>query len=143
LLADLYRDVSQGYGSAGTEVLADWLLNGNQKQLEASAALLEEAPSCFVFDQIDLVIRVLDRAARFGDDCSRAVAWLFCKIATSGMRMGTAGQPFPKDIALRDRCREVLAKLPVGSASSRLFRDVLSKAERNIEAAAQEAADEE
>jgi hypothetical protein len=143
LRADLYRDVSQRYGATGIEVLAEWLLNGNQEQLEVATALLEEAPSGFVFDQIDLVSRVLDRAEGFGDGCSRAVAWFFYKIATSGMRTGTPGQPFPKDIALRDRCQEVLAKLPVGCAASRLFRDVLSKADRDIEVAVQAAADED
>jgi hypothetical protein len=137
-LADLYRDVSLGYGLVGTEVLADWLLNGNLRQMETAAALLDSAPSRFVFDYLELVSRTLDRAEAFGEDWQRRARGVFYKIATSGTRSGTAGKPFPKDIALRDRCREVLATLPTGGAAYRLFRDVLERAERDIRAAAKD-----
>jgi hypothetical protein len=140
-LASLYRDVSHQYDPTGTEVLADWLLNGNPEQMETAAALLEDAPKLFVFEQLGLVSSALDRAETFGDDCLNTVAGVFYKIAYSGTRSGTSGQPFPQDIALRDRCREVLPRLTAGCAAFRLFRDVLRTAERDIDAAAQEEGD--
>src|SRR5262249_28688635 len=141
-LADLYRDVSLGYGPTGIGVLSDWLLGGNQGQVVTAAALLEEVPNRFVFDHLELVGQTLDRAEGFGDECLGAVARGFSKIAPSGMRSGTPGQPYPQDIALRDRCLEVLPRLPEGGTANRLFRDVLRRAERDIEAAAREDDDE-
>jgi hypothetical protein len=141
-LADLYRDVSLQYGSTGIEVLADWLVEGNREQMETAGALLKRACSRFVFDQVDLVGRALDRADAFGDECLRAVGGVFYKIATSGMRSGTPGQPFPQDLALRDRCQEVLPRLPAGGAAYHLFRDVLRWAGRDIQAAIREEEDE-
>jgi hypothetical protein len=134
-LADLYRDVSLQYGPTGVEVLAEWLLGGDRGQMGTAAALLEEARSRFVFDQLELVGRALDRAEAFGEECLRAVGGVFYKVATSGMRSGTSGQPFPQDLALRDRCQEVLPRLPAGGPAYCLIRDVLRRAERDIQAA--------
>ena len=111
-LADLYRDVSQQYGPVGVDVLADWLVKGNQGQMETAAALLEETSTQFVFDQLELVVRALDRAEAFGNECLRKVAGVFYKIAMSGIRSGTPGQPFPQDIALREQCQKLLPQLP-------------------------------
>ena len=137
-LADLYRDVSQQYGPVGVDVLADWLVKGNQGQMETAAALLEETSTQFVFDQLELVVRALDRAEAFGNECLRKVAGVFYKIAMSGIRSGTPGQPFPQDIALREQCQKLLPQLPADRAAYRLFRDVLREAERDIQAAAQD-----
>jgi hypothetical protein len=137
-LADLYRDVSLHYGPTGIEILATWLLDGNRDQMETAVALLDKAPSHFVFDQLELVGRTLARAETFGDERLNAVSGVFYKIATSGTRSGTSGQPFPQDLALRDRCQEVLPRLPAGSAAYRLFRNVLRRAERNIHEAVRE-----
>jgi hypothetical protein len=137
-LAELYRDVSQRYGPVGIEVLADWLLNGSPAQMEAAAGLLNKAPNSFVFGHLELVSRALDRAEGFGDDCFRRVGGIFYSIATSGMRSGPSGQPFPQDIALRKRCQELLSTLPAGSSVFRLVRDVLRTVERDIQAATQD-----
>jgi hypothetical protein len=138
LLAELYRDASQHYGPTGIEVLADWLLHGDAEQMKAAAALLEEATSRFVFDYLELVSGVLDRAEGFGDGWTQRLGFVFYRIATSGMRSGTPGQPFPQDIKLRDRCQELLPRLRKGSPVSELFQDVLRTAERNIEEEIQE-----
>jgi hypothetical protein len=134
-LADLYRDVSLRYGAAGTEVLSEWLLNGTPGQMETAAGLLEQAPKNFIFHQLDLVSRALERAEAFGEECLGAVEGCFYRIATSGTRSGTPGRPYPQAIVLRDRCLEVLSGLPVGRAAYRLFRGILQRAEWNIQAA--------
>lgn len=131
-LADLYHEASRGGGEVGTEVLGEWLLAGGRRQLETAAALLERAPSGFVVDHLELVGRALERAEAFGEDCYRDVAFEFHRVAMSGMRTGTAGEPYPRDIELRNRCQAVLPTLPPGSPVERLVRGVLSGAERNI-----------
>jgi hypothetical protein len=138
LLADLYRDLSGGYGPAGTEVLAEWLLHGNPEKMKTAATLLEEAPSQFVFDHLELVVPTLDRAEASGDEWLRRLSSAFFRIAASGMRSGTPGQPFPQDITLRDQCQEVLRRLPVGGPTYRLFRDLLKEADQNIVRAVQD-----
>jgi hypothetical protein len=137
-LADLYHDASQQFGPAGIDVLAEWLLGGNQQQMETAACLLEHAPSSFVFDQLELVSRALDRAEALGGGCCRRVGFAFYRIAMSGMRSRTTGEPYPQDIALRDRCQAVLPTLAAGSPIHGLVRDVLERAERNIREATQE-----
>jgi hypothetical protein len=138
LLAELYRDLSVSYGPVGTEVLSEWLLHGNPEQIKTAATLLEEAPSQFVFDHLDLMVRILDRAEAAGDGCLRGVTVVFYRIAACGAKSGPSGQPFPEDIALRDRCQAVLGTLPVGGSARRLFQDLLKRAEQNIVAALQD-----
>jgi hypothetical protein len=106
--------------------------------MKAAVSLLEKAPSRFLFDHLELVTQALDRAEGFGDDCLGRVAGRFYTIATGGERSGPSGQPFPEDVALRDRCQEALRSLPPGGAAHRLFRDVLSRAEREIQSATEE-----
>jgi hypothetical protein len=142
-LVELYRDVSLGYGNDGVAMLEDWLLNGDQGQMETGAALLEAAPNRFVFDQLELVGRVLDRAETFGEECHRMVSRVFYKIATSGMRRGTPGQPFPEDLALRDRSRLALQNVASGSSVYRLLIGVLSRSEQDIKRTTEERFDSE
>jgi hypothetical protein len=95
-------------------------------------------PGSFVFDQLELVGQALDRAEAFEDDCSRRVGFASYRIALSGMRSGTPGEPKPRDMALRVRGQAVLSTLAVGSPVHGLVRDILRGAGRNIREAAQE-----
>lgn len=141
-LADLYRDVSRLFGPVGIEVLVEWLIGGNERQTRTAMALLEHAPSSFFFDELELVVRALDRAEALGEDYSRQMAAAFFRIAMSGMRSGTSGEPYPQDIALRDRCQAVLPTLAVGLPVHRLVLEILRRAEQNIREATQEEDDD-
>jgi hypothetical protein len=79
---------------------------------------------------LELVSRALDRAETLGDDCSGAVKNAFYSIAATGVKLTTMGEPCLEDIALRDRCRDVLPQLPVGGAAYHLLREVLNWAEQ-------------
>lgn len=73
-----------------------------------------------------------------GKECLGTVGSVFFAIEAYGVRSGASVQPFAQDIALRDRCREMLSRLPGGGAASQLFRELLGNAERDIQEAIRE-----
>lgn len=131
-LADLYRHVSLGYAAAGVEVLAEWFRVGDEQQLRAAVGLFRHAPRWLVFDRLDLTSLVLERAEAFGEECVRGISGVLYAVAALGSRQGVAGEPFPQDLQLRDRCTAALPRFPAGSITHRFLTDVLRSAERNI-----------
>ena len=53
-------------------------------------------------------------------------------MARTGLKSGTAGQPFPQDIACRDRAKEVLESLPRYSVAYELYDGLRRDAEIEI-----------
>jgi hypothetical protein len=131
-LGDLYRHVALGFRPVAVDVLAEWFHAGDERQLRAAVELLRLAPRSLVFDRLDLISRILERAEAFGDDCLSAVARVLYGIASLGSRQGVPGQPFPVDIQIRDWCNEALTRVRPGSVTHRFLTEVLRGAEHNI-----------
>ena len=131
-LHDLYREVSLHYSNAGIEVLAEWIRAGTESQLLDAVDLLSHGPNDLVFERQSLVTMALDRAAGFGSECHRRANARFVSLASSGMRSGPAGEPYPQDIALRNRCDELLRALSPDDRRHRLFTDIRQQAQSAI-----------
>jgi hypothetical protein len=137
-LADIFAAASHGYDSLGMEVLTDWLVNGDETELRAAVGLLQAARPTLPFDCLEQIDVVLERASTFGKDCLDNIEYRLLSLMTSGVRHGIPGQPFPEDIALRDRCREVIGKLRRGSRVSGLVEMALKSAESGIHRASED-----
>jgi hypothetical protein len=125
------------------DVLGEWIDAGSPPRLFAVSAILHEAGRHFAFTQPGLVARLLDQAFQAGEDCFNGVRADLFGMTVLGERHGTAGQPFPQDIELRDQAAEMLKKLPPGTRAHQFFADVEKRAKRNISAALTEAEEEE
>ena len=104
------------------------------------ANLLSEVPHGLAWSHVRWIVRILEdserRDAEPGDAVLyKAVGYALHSAFTSGVRMGTLGEPFPEDVVLRDRACEVADGLPPGSPGERFYRSLHRFAKSEIKAA--------
>jgi hypothetical protein len=131
-LAKLYRSLSRNLAEAGVQVLGEWFDSGDRERIQTAARFVQETHGDFVFDHVEFVVTALERAEAIGQECLDHVTSCFCISATCGSRSGVAGQPFPRDLSLRDRSTAELANHAPGTPAHRLFERILHRAQRNI-----------
>src|SRR6266540_4315793 len=94
-------------------------MSGEPHRLKAVALVVGEAPRSFVFTEEDFVVDLLQMAQGAGNEVYRRVDGALYGSALGGLKTGTAGEPMPADIQLRDRAREARkrwASVPVARA---------------------------
>jgi hypothetical protein len=128
----LFDEVSLQFSQPGLEVLNEWIESGKAEKLIAASRLLKEAFPNFIFIQEIFVANLLKKAHAINDDCYREVGSNLVDVAISAERMGTPGEPFPQDIALRDQSREVASRYPSGSPTHRFFETLRETMETSI-----------
>ena len=112
--------------------LDHWAGTTDPQGLQVVAHLLCELPGNFVWEVVDWVNDLLERAYAFGDDCYNNVSAALRKAVESGVTGGQVGQPFPEDIEQRDRSLSVAAALRVGSSGHRFYTSLAKSAEASI-----------
>jgi transcriptional regulator with XRE-family HTH domain len=96
------------------------------------ANILRDAPHDFVFERRSLVMDLLTRARRASDIAYRKMNSALFGSAFGGLKSGTAGQPFPRDIETKRQCGEILSKLSKFSPAYELYHELLKQAEADI-----------
>jgi hypothetical protein len=132
-LGKLFEEVSLGYAPASLPVLREWIDSGESDKIQAAGFLLQEAPSGFVFDQIEFVCNALDRAYVAGAECYRRVSNDLYHCAVYHGRQRVGGGPFPQDIALRDQAAATAQRLQPGSSQRRFYDSLVRRALQNIQ----------
>jgi transcriptional regulator with XRE-family HTH domain len=130
--AKLFRAVAQSFDRQVIEVLEEAIQTGARGQIEATGAILGEAPRTLVWENIDLVRRALNAAQAHGEDCVQHVAGALHSAVVSGFRTGTLGEPFSEDVEQRDRSVNIANSLPRGSLEERFYRSLAQSAEQSI-----------
>lgn len=128
----LFRTVAQLDDARTLHVLGEWVDSGDAEKVEDVAQLLTKAPPSFVFDQADFVARLLEAAMIGGVETEKRVRSNLTEPLISQLRSGGGGEPFPQDIALRNRAREAAARFMAGSQAARFYRDIERYAEGQI-----------
>jgi hypothetical protein len=126
--ARLFHDASRSFSLPSVEVLAEWVDGGGPEELEAIAALLEEAPAAFLFAHLDLISSLLERAHAADDACFERVRGALFSVATGQARPRT-GRPILGETTLREQSREAAARLPRHSPAQRFFESLAKHAE--------------
>ena len=126
-IPQLFREASLDFESAASlKVLNEWIDSGNADKIESAARLIAEAQPAFVFQEVEFIVNLLERANAAGFDCHRRVASNLTSSAVSGVRSGTPGQPMPEDVALKDQALAVKSQFDAGSPPYK-FYDYLAK----------------
>ena len=132
-IPQLFREVSSSFDSvASLKVLNEWINSGDPAMIESAARLVSGAPPGFVFKHVDFVENLLERALTADSGCYRRVTGRLVGCAMSGTRSGTAGQPMPQDVAIRDQASLAADRLDPGSPSHRFYALLAESAERSI-----------
>jgi hypothetical protein len=122
-----------GMGEGVIEFLRSWIHRGGRERLEVVVDVLRAGPRGLVFDQCELIFDVLQIAQSFGTtalDSARSSLWAN---AALGSRSGAVGEPFPEDIRLLERCKNMLGRLGRFDPAYKMYEDIRDEAQRNID----------
>ncbi len=132
-IPQLFREASLDFESAASlKVLNEWIDSGNADKIESAACLIAEAQPAFVFQEVEFIVNLLERANAAGFDCHRRVASNLKSSALSGVRSGTPGQPMPEDVALKDQALAVKSQFDAGSPPYKFYDSLAKSAEALI-----------
>lgn len=131
-LPKLFKDISFAFSPASLQVLSEWVTSGDPTKIEVVGSIVSEASHAFVFEQIGFVTALIDRALAAGNTCHRRVLSALANSAKAQSRQGVSGQPFPQDIALRDRAAALAQTLTPGTPIRRFFEGLKQYAEGEI-----------
>jgi len=88
--------------------LREWSKSGDEDKLKALALLLADVPNNFVFEQRAFVVDLLERAQAVSQSCLDTLTSALWGSATSGMRHGSPGKPFPEHEMRRNSAQDTL-----------------------------------
>ena len=132
-IPQLFREVSSGFESASSlKVLDEWINSGDPAMIESAAHLVSGGPSGFLFKHVDFVANLLERAHTADAGCYQRVTGRLMSCAMFETRSGTAGQPMPQDVAIRDQASSVADGYAPGSPPHRFYVLLAESAEKSI-----------
>jgi hypothetical protein len=121
--------------------LAEWVEMGKADDLKLVSHILHEMPvpnqrlNDFVFRGSGFVMRLLERAQQFGKDCHSRVSSNLFGSAIRGLKSTTPGEPFPEDVAMKEKAEAMLKTLSRLSPAYDLYDSLRRHAEWNIQQA--------
>jgi transcriptional regulator with XRE-family HTH domain len=123
------------FGPHDAEILGfiyDWIDSGNSSDFKIISQILSEANPSFIFEQKAFVVRFLEKAKLYGKNTLEEAQSGLYRSAISGVRTGTPGEPFPKDIFMRDESEKILSELSRFSPAYSLYESIKKHAEDDI-----------
>jgi len=129
---DLFRMMFYPLDDELLSLIQDWIDVGTSEDMWIISQVFRESHSKFVFEQQAFVIRFLDKAKQHGREVlDNAVNALYCS-ATTGLKRGIPGEPFPEDIMMRDEAERALQEIPRFAPAYRLYELLKKHAEVDI-----------
>jgi hypothetical protein len=106
-LPQLYELLSQFFTHPTSLDLAyAWATSGNEKKMKAAYLILTRTPRRFVFQHEEGIVAILAAADALGPDMLERARSALSTSPTTGSRSGTAGEPFPEDVALKEQAHD-------------------------------------
>jgi hypothetical protein len=131
-LPKLFVQISDGFGPTCLEILDEWINSGDEGKIEGAASLVGDAFANFVFEHVDFVENLLNRAAAISEQCYRRVSIDLQNSANSEVRTSTVGSPAPQDISVRDQARDAASKFAFGTPAQRFYQALADDAHASI-----------
>jgi transcriptional regulator with XRE-family HTH domain len=119
--------------------LSGKMATANPRSLRWIASVLGHADPNFVFDHHKMVVSFLDACERAAEPVRRKAIDALYRSATSGVRHGRPGEPFPRDLQCREASLALLARLPRLSPAYELYDMLRADADQSIAWARKEA----
>ena len=94
--------------------------------------ILSHADSLFVFEQHPFVTSFLEKAKTLGREMYDYAFRSLLSSATSGLKKGRPGEPFPEDVRMREESEKALSETPRFSPAYTFYETLKKHAEWNI-----------
>jgi hypothetical protein len=131
-LPRLYADLA-GEWDGAARLLVEWIESEEEAKVRAAAVLFSRAPHDYAFENVAVVERCFNAAAKSGEKGEKALGSALWGSVHSGGGSGRMLQPMPRDLEVRDRALSSAQGLKAGSPAERFFRDLAKNAEEMIE----------
>jgi hypothetical protein len=112
--------------------IQDWIDESTPDDMRIISQVLSESGPDFVFEQRIFVARFMDKAKQQGKEVLENAASALYSSAISGLKSGIPGEPFPKDIKMRDDAENALQAIPRFAPARRLYESLKKSAEADI-----------
>lgn len=112
--------------------LEDWMRRGTNAHVNVVAEILRHAQWAIYRDEVNSVISILDSAEKVSLGAVKRLISALYGCSISGMRMGSPGKPYPRDIEMEKFCEETLQRLNPLEPAVDLYKDLLSHAKQSI-----------
>jgi len=138
-VGELFQGMFGNYDAEVLKTLENWCDVADESDILTISALLSESQNDFVFENVDFVVNLLSKAKRFSKSCFDESLNYLHNSAIGGLRQGTPGEPFARDLHIRDKSESILQTLPRFSPANRFYEILLKGAKRDIEMSLKEA----
>lgn len=129
---ELFETCFRPFDGETVKFLEEWIATSDEQDMGLIAGILNEAHHSFVFTHRPFVERYLAKAKQVGPEAlKRAIGALFSS-AISGVRSGTAGEPMPRDVSMKEQSEQILQSLPRFSPAHKLYDGIRKHAEEGL-----------
>jgi len=114
------------------EFIQVWIDISTPDDILVISEILGEAPNDFVFGQRVFVSRFLNRVKQHGPEMLNIAVSALYHSATSDVKTGALGEPFPQDVKVREEAKKILQETPRFTPAYKLYEALKKNAEANI-----------
>ena len=119
--------------------LRDWVRVATDADMRTIYLILDEVPNDFVFKYRPFVDELLQKAKQLSEKSYERATTALYGSATSGMRSGTVGEPFPQDVQMKADAENALKEIPRFSPSYEVYEEIRKSAVERIARSLREA----
>lgn len=130
--AELFGALAGGFDKGVISFLQETSHSGDPVDVEIVATILSEAASGVIRQNPALIQDLLEEAWRIDLKTYKRVKNALHRAASSGIRSGVPGEPFPEDVEQREWAREMASSVAVGSAAHQFYDELRRMAEESI-----------
>lgn len=131
--SELFATMFAPFDDGILDVILKLAETASEDQLKALSGIVREAPNWVATQKREFVVRFLTRCQQVGDECAAIARSELFGAAVSGMRSGSPGKPFPRDLEIKKSAEDALRELPRFSPAYELYESLLRYAEREID----------
>ena len=131
-LNDLFAAIVGQFDGEVRAYLSEYVTTADAPGMAAVAQVLSEVRGDFVLTELEFIEHILRNASRFGPALKEKAEYALYRAATTGMRSGTRGKPFPEDVAQKQGAEKALEQLRLGSPARKLFTWIRDHAQEQM-----------
>ena len=121
---DLFGKLATGDLESMRRVRLAWIQSGEEAKVSQAIDSLASEESEFLIQEEVIIVELLEAAERLGPEFLREAQSSLHAIGHRGVRTGGPGEPFSRDVALRDEASAIAARYPEHSTAGRFYRAV-------------------
>jgi len=110
-----------------------WASSATQIEIDVLTCVLREVPYDFIFTNSNFVRDLLRTAKFVSNEAMEKVSSALYASSISGVRQGSPGKPFPRDLMVRDEATRLMESMGRFDPAYKLYQHVRESALRDIE----------